>query len=266
MAFRRRADRLQRELDAARPRSRAAVSDMIFAARLGGMLGAKLYYVVVLTQNWDALFTRGGFVFWGGFIGGMLAVLRRRSGARRFRSLRFSDVGGIGDRGGATRSDARAAGRSATTTASRGQVASSPCVSEGRSAVDGRRHGRDFGVQFPPATAPNTVRRGVSDAAHRGRARLRDVRHPLANARPQACRGLAVRRVLRARRHRAIHRRVSSAPRTTGSLYGGLSTAQVIAIVFTFGGCAWMWWRRDVTATKPGIYASGVVQPTPVHR
>ncbi len=50
------------------------VSDMIFAAVVGGLLGAKLYYVVIL-QHWDALFSRGGFVFWGGLIGGMLAVM-----------------------------------------------------------------------------------------------------------------------------------------------------------------------------------------------
>src|SRR2546421_10374419 len=50
------------------------VSDMIFAAVIGGLLGAKLYYVVVL-GNWDAVFTRSGFVFWGGLIGGVLAVV-----------------------------------------------------------------------------------------------------------------------------------------------------------------------------------------------
>ena len=50
------------------------VGDMIFAALVGGLLGAKLYYVVVL-GNWDSLFDRGGFVYWGGFIGGALAVM-----------------------------------------------------------------------------------------------------------------------------------------------------------------------------------------------
>jgi phosphatidylglycerol:prolipoprotein diacylglycerol transferase len=50
------------------------VSDMVFAAVIGGLLGAKLYYVVVL-HHWDAVFERGGFVFWGGLVGGMLAVM-----------------------------------------------------------------------------------------------------------------------------------------------------------------------------------------------
>jgi len=50
------------------------MSDMIFAALVGGLLGAKLYYVVVL-GHWDSMFDRGGFVYWGGFIGGALAVI-----------------------------------------------------------------------------------------------------------------------------------------------------------------------------------------------
>jgi phosphatidylglycerol:prolipoprotein diacylglycerol transferase len=47
-------------------------------------------------------------------------------------------------------------------------------------------------------------------------------------------------------------------------LYRGLSTAQFIAIVFTVGGFAWMWWRRDVTLTKPGIYAPASANVAPV--
>ena len=64
----------------------APVSDMIFAAVVGGLLGAKLYYVVVLGHS-DAIFERGGFVFWGGLVGGMLAVMavvvRKRLGLMR---------------------------------------------------------------------------------------------------------------------------------------------------------------------------------------
>ena len=50
------------------------IGDMIFAAVFGGLLGAKLYYVVVL-GHWDAIFDRGGFVYWGGFLGATVAVL-----------------------------------------------------------------------------------------------------------------------------------------------------------------------------------------------
>ena len=52
----------------------APIGDMIVGAVIGGLLGAKLYFVVVL-GNWDALFARGGFVFWGGLAGGAAAVL-----------------------------------------------------------------------------------------------------------------------------------------------------------------------------------------------
>lgn len=52
----------------------APIADMIIGAVIGGLLGAKLYFVVVL-GNWDSLFTRGGFVFWGGLIGGAIGVL-----------------------------------------------------------------------------------------------------------------------------------------------------------------------------------------------
>lgn len=48
-------------------------NDMILAALIGGVIGAKLWYVVIL-GNTQALFTRGGLVWYGGFIGGALAV------------------------------------------------------------------------------------------------------------------------------------------------------------------------------------------------
>jgi phosphatidylglycerol:prolipoprotein diacylglycerol transferase len=36
---------------------------------------------------------------------------------------------------------------------------------------------------------------------------------------------------------------------------GGLTTAQIIALVFALFGAAWMFMRKDVTPTAPGIYA-----------
>ena len=50
------------------------IGDLIFAAIACSLIGAKLYFVVVL-GNWDSLFARGGFVFWGGLIGGAIGVL-----------------------------------------------------------------------------------------------------------------------------------------------------------------------------------------------
>jgi phosphatidylglycerol:prolipoprotein diacylglycerol transferase len=49
-------------------------TDMVAAAVIGGIVGAKLWYVA-LTQDIGSLLSRGGLVWYGGFIGGALAVL-----------------------------------------------------------------------------------------------------------------------------------------------------------------------------------------------
>ena len=49
-------------------------ADMVAAAVVGGIIGAKLWYVA-LTGDPDALLSRGGLVWYGGFIGGALAVI-----------------------------------------------------------------------------------------------------------------------------------------------------------------------------------------------
>jgi phosphatidylglycerol---prolipoprotein diacylglyceryl transferase len=49
-------------------------TDMVAAAVIGGIVGAKLWYVA-LTQDLGSLLSRGGLVWYGGFIGGALAVL-----------------------------------------------------------------------------------------------------------------------------------------------------------------------------------------------
>lgn len=48
-------------------------SDITLAAVIGGIIGAKLWYVA-LTRDPGALFSRGGLVWYGGFIGGALGV------------------------------------------------------------------------------------------------------------------------------------------------------------------------------------------------
>ena len=49
-------------------------ADIVMAAVIGGLVGAKLWYVL-LTGEWDALLRRGGFVWYGGFLGGAAGVL-----------------------------------------------------------------------------------------------------------------------------------------------------------------------------------------------
>ncbi len=60
-------------------------ADIVIAGVIGGLVGAKLWYVF-LTGEWDALLRRGGFVWYGGLIGGAAGVLlngwRKRVPAR----------------------------------------------------------------------------------------------------------------------------------------------------------------------------------------
>jgi phosphatidylglycerol:prolipoprotein diacylglycerol transferase len=49
-------------------------ADITVAAVIGGILGAKLWYVAA-TGEPGALFTRGGLVWYGGFLGGVVLVL-----------------------------------------------------------------------------------------------------------------------------------------------------------------------------------------------
>ena len=54
--------------------NRHFASDAIFAALIGGVIGAKVWYAA-LVHDPAALLSRGGMVWYGGFIGGVLAVL-----------------------------------------------------------------------------------------------------------------------------------------------------------------------------------------------
>src|SRR3977135_4612213 len=61
----------QREL-ARRGHDPEPIGDVVFAAVIGGLLGGKLYYAILMGDP-SAVFSRAGFVFWGGLIGGILA-------------------------------------------------------------------------------------------------------------------------------------------------------------------------------------------------
>src|SRR5467141_5178727 len=60
-------------------------ADIVIAGVIGGLIGAKLWYVL-LTRDVDTLFRRGGFVWYGGFLGATIGILlngwRRRVPAR----------------------------------------------------------------------------------------------------------------------------------------------------------------------------------------
>lgn len=82
----------QREL-ARRGHDPEPIGDLVFAAVIGGLLGAKIYYVF-LTGDIHNLWSRAGFVFWGGLIGGIVAVLLLIR-IKHLHIQRIADVAGI---------------------------------------------------------------------------------------------------------------------------------------------------------------------------
>lgn len=75
-------------------RDAAVIPDLILASVVGTLIGGKLYYAGIVTGDWRDIFSRAGFVFWGGFIGAVLLnwiVVRRK----QLTFMRFADVAGI---------------------------------------------------------------------------------------------------------------------------------------------------------------------------
>ena len=70
------------------------VSDVLFAAVIGTLVGGKLYYVAFITHDWRTILSRGGFVFWGGFLGAVAACWATIR-LRRLAFARYADVAGI---------------------------------------------------------------------------------------------------------------------------------------------------------------------------
>jgi phosphatidylglycerol---prolipoprotein diacylglyceryl transferase len=66
----------------------AGSPDVVLAGVIGALAGSKIYYVLVVTGDWNDLFSRGGFVFWGGFIGAFilcsLVVLKKKQKWTRY--------------------------------------------------------------------------------------------------------------------------------------------------------------------------------------
>jgi phosphatidylglycerol:prolipoprotein diacylglycerol transferase len=86
---------LQRELaDRGHAIEAVAASDVVTAALLGTIVGGKLY-AVMLQGDLRTLWSRSGFVFWGGFIGAVVAcwiVIHRK----KLSFARIADVAAIG--------------------------------------------------------------------------------------------------------------------------------------------------------------------------
>ena len=241
----------QREL-VRRGHDPSPIPDMIFAALVGGLLGAKLYYVAIL-GHWDSFFDRGGFEYWGGFIGGALAVigvvLRKHVGV-----LRMADVSAP------ALAAAYAVGRTGCWAV--GDDYGRPwngfmavAFPDGAPPSTAGIMARDFGVAVPAGVAPATVLSvyptqllevAMGLAIFGVLWRLRDHGHAEGWLFGVSCVLRGVERFLieflRAKDDRVL---------------SGLTYAQVIAAGFMVLGAAIMAWRWRVGMGKQGIYAVG---------
>jgi len=227
------------------------IGDMIFAAVFGGLLGAKLYYVAVL-RHWDAVFDRGGFVYWGGFIGGTIAVLavvlKKRFGVRR-----IFDVGGL--------AVAAAYGVGRTGCWAVGDDYGRPwkgflavAFPQGAPPSTAGVMAREFGIPLPPGAGPTTllsvyptqlfeVALGLVMFAILWR--LRDHAHAEGWLFGPYCVLAGLERFF-----------IEFFRAKDDRLVAGLTYAQLIAIAFVLIGVVWMrvFWR--VRPGWPGIYPS----------
>jgi phosphatidylglycerol---prolipoprotein diacylglyceryl transferase len=241
----------QREL-VRRGHDPAPIPDMIFAALVGGLLGAKLYYVAIL-GHWDSFFDRGGFVYWGGFIGGALAVigtvLHKRAGV-----LKMADVSAP------ALAAAYAIGRTGCWAV--GDDYGRPwngfmavAFPDGAPPSTAGVMARDFGIAMPAGATPMTVVSVIPTQlleVAMGLAifgvlwRMRDHAHAEGWLFGVYCVLMGVERFLieflRAKDDRVLN---------------GLTYAQVIAVGFMVLGAGIMVWRWRVGAGKQGIYAVG---------
>jgi phosphatidylglycerol---prolipoprotein diacylglyceryl transferase len=228
----------------------APVGDLVFAAVVGGLLGAKIYYAI-LVQDAGALFDRAGFVFWGGLIGGIIGT----SLVVRFKKLRWST---IADASAMSLAAAYSVGRTGCWAV--GDDYGRPWDSalavqfpEGAPPSTATNMSQLFGVSFPPGTDPSAV-----IAVHPTQIyevilgfvmflivwRFRDHRH--------AAGWLFGLYAVLAGLERFIIEFVRA---KDDRFFGGLTLAQVIALGFVVTGVAWMYRKREVGPGNPGIYA-----------
>lgn len=226
------------------------MGDITVAAVIGGLLGAKIYYAI-LTGDPSAIFSRAGFVFWGGLIGGILGsvvvVLMKKDS--------FAKI-----------SDAAAPGLAAAYAVGR-----TGCWAVGDDY--GRPWNSPFAVAFPDGAPPSTVANltqqfGLKEYADLPMNQVLAV-HPTQLY--EVAMGLLMFWIIwRVRDHKhamgwlfglycvlqGIERFIVEFFRAKDDrFFGVLTMAQVIAIGFVVAGVVWMQMRSRPSTSQPGILA-----------
>jgi len=226
------------------------MGDVTVAAVVGGLLGAKLYYAI-LVGDATAIFSRAGFVFWGGLIGGIVAS----AGTILYKKQSFAQI-----------SDAAAPGLAAAYSVGR-----SGCWAVGDDY--GRPWDGPLSVAFPEGAPPSTVDNLVAFGA-KGLDGLPGNQvlavHPTQLY--ETAMGLVMFFILwRMRDHKhaagwlfgaycvlaGLERFVVEFFRAKDDrFFGPFTMAQMIAIAFAVGGVAWMAMRSRVGPGRPATQAA----------
>ncbi len=219
------------------------ISDVTVASVIGGLFGAKLYYAI-LVGDISAMFSRSGFVFWGGLIGGiagcaLVVMLKKR---------RFTEV-----------TDAVAPGLAAAYAIGR-----TGCWAVGDDY--GRPWDGPLAVMFPDGAPPSTVANLTRQFGLGGLDELPPTQvmavHPTQLYEvAMALVMFAILWRLRGHRHQAgwlfgaycalqgVERIIVEVFRAKDDrIFGPFTIAQVIAVLFVTAGLAWMASRRRPAA------------------
>lgn len=227
------------------------IPDIVLASVLGTLIGGKIYYVSVITKDWSDLFSRAGFVFWGGFMGAVLANYLYIS-YKKLRFVRFADVAGIAIAAG------YAVGRTGCWAVGDdyGRPWSGPLAVIFPRGAPPTTAGQlaEYGFPIPPGATPDTL-----VAVHPTQLyetvmgflmfaivwRLRDHKHAEGWLFGVYCVVAGIERFI-----------IEFFRAKDDRFFGPLTAAQVIGLVITAIGVAIMVARNTPTATKPGIYAT----------
>lgn len=238
---------VEREL-ARRGHDPSPVGDLLVAAVLGTLVGAKVYYSILTGES---LFSRAGFVFWGGFIGAAVAVSLVVL-YKKLSWMRIADVAGIAVAAGYAvgRTGCWAVGDDYGRPYSGFLSVAFPDGAPPSTA--GIMH-RMFGVPVPPGATASTVLSVYPTQLYETAMgfimfailwRLRDHKHAEGWLFGVYCVLAGIERFI-----------IEFFRAKDDRFFAGFTTAQVVAVLVMLFGIAIMAWRNRVRAGAPGIYA-----------
>jgi phosphatidylglycerol:prolipoprotein diacylglycerol transferase len=227
----------------------APIADLVVASVIGGILGAKIYYAILTDSS---IFTRSGFVFWGGLVGGIAATWLMMV----YKKLPFTRISDLAAPGVAA---AYCVGRTGCWAVGDdyglpydGPLAVS--FPQGAPPSTVANMSAEFGVQFPAGTSPDQVvsvypTQLLQVALALGMFgllwRWRDHRHAEGWLFGVYCVMAGGERFL-----------IEFMRAKDDRWFAGLTLAQMIALGFVALGFAWMHARRTPGPGRPGIHAA----------